>query len=111
MRLLDRLAAPQARAALPVNDFATFMSQTWTGSKDVESVQATFASYAADGYGGNGVVYACILARLQLFAQAEFKFQNLADKRLYGTPRAREAALIRAIQRRRKLRRRTRRSR
>jgi hypothetical protein len=84
MRLLDRLG-PQ-RAALPVNDFATFMSQTWTGSSDVESVQATFASYAADGYGGNGVVYACILARLQLFAQAEFKFQNLADKRLYGTP-------------------------
>ncbi len=86
MRLLDRLAAPQSRAALPVNDFASFMAQTWTGSKDVESVQATFASYAADGYGGNGVVYACILARLQLFAQAEFKFQNLADKRLFGSP-------------------------
>ena len=85
MRLLDRLGT-QGRAALPVNDFATFMAQTWSGSKDVESVQATFASYAADGYGGNGVVYACILARLQLFAQAEFKFQNLADKRLFGSP-------------------------
>jgi phage portal protein BeeE len=85
MRLLDRLG-PQTRAALPVGDMATFLAQSWGGSKDVESVQATFASYAVDGYGGNGVVFACILARLQLFAQAEFKFQALADKRLYGTP-------------------------
>lgn len=61
------------------------MSQTYA-AKDTESIQPTFASYASDGYCANGVVFTVILARLQLFAEASFKWRNLADKRLFGNP-------------------------
>lgn len=60
------------------------LSQTY-GARDTEPIQGTFAAYAAEGYASNGIVFTIILARLQLFAEASFKWRNLADKRLFGT--------------------------
>ena len=84
MRLIDRLRpTPEAaRADLPEwqNVYTTSYQQGTT-----ESLLPVFSSFAADGYKGNSIVFSVILARLMLVSEAEFKFQNLTDKRLFGT--------------------------
>lgn len=81
MRLLDQLAG---RAYLPpTSDAQTAFMQTYMDG-GLERVQPEFQSYVQDGYKGNGIVFALILARLSLFSEATFKFQNLADKTLFG---------------------------
>lgn len=62
------------------------MSQFMTTyySKNRESLGSSFRAYAEDGYAGNGIVFAVILARLSLFSEAEFKFRSV-DKQLFGT--------------------------
>lgn len=84
MRLIDRLRpSPEAaRADLPEwqSVFTTTYQQGTT-----ESVLPVFNSFANDGYKGNSIVFSVILARLMLFSEAEFKFQSLADKRMFGT--------------------------
>ncbi|MBP9835150.1 MAG: phage portal protein [Candidatus Microthrix sp.] len=84
MRLIDRLRpTPEAaRADLPEwqNVYTTSYQQGTT-----ESLLPVFTSFASDGYKGNSIVFSVILARLMLFSEAEFKFQNLTDKRLFGT--------------------------
>jgi HK97 family phage portal protein len=52
----------------------------------VERILPEFRSYAQDGYADNGIVFSVILARLMLFSEAQFKFQDLSSKRLFGTP-------------------------
>jgi hypothetical protein len=37
-------------------------------------------------YQNSGVVFGVVLARLSLFSEAEFKYQDLKDKHLFGTP-------------------------
>ena len=61
------------------------MVQTWGNGRGTESIAPTFVSYAADGYSSNGPVFACLNARLRYIGQAEFKFQDLARRSLYGT--------------------------
>jgi phage portal protein BeeE len=51
-----------------------------------ETVGTAFPSYVTNGYQSNGVVFAVANQRLMLFSQAEFKWQDLATRRLYGTP-------------------------
>jgi HK97 family phage portal protein len=82
-RLIDRLFG--ARAKLPDPEMVA-MVQTWGNGRGTESIAPTFVSYAADGYSGNGPVFACLNARLRYIGQAEFKFQDLAKRNLYGTP-------------------------
>jgi len=82
-RLIDRLTGRQSRADLPTFDYQSMLTQSW-GKSELEQVQQTFDSFAQDGYKGNGVVYALVLARLQLFSQAEFKYQRKAGLRLWG---------------------------
>lgn len=70
-------------------EFATQVAafQSWDGWNDErEKVAPTFESYVREGYKSNGVIFSVILARLMLFSEAEFKWQNLTDKRLYGDP-------------------------
>ena len=87
MRLFDRLTGRQdAARALPTQDVMTLLQQTWGGSDDYERIQATFASFATEGYASNGVIFSLVLKRLELFSQAEFKLQNITARRLYGTP-------------------------
>ena len=63
------------------------VSQTLRGSE--ETIDPTFKGYATAGYGGNAIVFACIQARLSLFAEARFQFRRLQSGRpgeLFGTP-------------------------
>lgn len=61
------------------------MSATWNGN-DSERIQQTYTSYAVSGYAANSPVFACSMARMQLLSQAQFKFQDLTTKRLFGSP-------------------------
>lgn len=54
------------------------------GSPNSEAILPMMASYARDAYKGNGVVFGAILARLSLFSEATFQFQDKTDKHLYG---------------------------
>jgi HK97 family phage portal protein len=79
MRLIDRI-----RKTEPASERAVVMSHSWGVSPNSERISADFASWAIDGYAGNGIVFAVLNARMNLFTEARFKWRNLADKRLYG---------------------------
>jgi phage portal protein BeeE len=53
------------------------------GQPDNERILPGFYN-AAQAYGSSAVVFGVILTRLQTFSEAEFKFQRLADKSLFG---------------------------
>jgi HK97 family phage portal protein len=85
-RLFDRIRTGGAdRSLLPEPELVAFMSQTWGGTKS-EQILRTYRDYSALGYSSNSVVFSCVLARLQMIAQAEFKFQDLATGKLYDDP-------------------------
>lgn len=49
---------------------------TFAGGEN-EQVEYDFAGYVSEAYKRNGVVYACIQARLLVFSEARFQFQSL----------------------------------
>ncbi len=81
-RLVDRLAIA-TRSNLPDPEQVEMMSQSW-GLSQTERILQTYRSYSVFGYASNSIVYACALARIQLLAQAQFKFQDLRTGKLYG---------------------------
>lgn len=85
MRLLDRLTG-RADTIQPYPSQADFALMESYRSTGLERMLPEFESYSVNGYKGNGIVFAVILARLSLFSEAEFKFRDLTTKRLYGTP-------------------------
>lgn len=87
MRLLDRLTARRSLADRMLPEDPTWGSfwVQWSGGGS-ETVPQTFGDYAGAGYSGNGVVFACILKRIELFSQARLKFRALSTLRLFGTP-------------------------
>ena len=82
MRLLDRLTGTPAPSVQRAGGMSQFMTTYW--SKNRESLGSSFRAYAEEGYAGNGIVFAVVLARLSLFSEAEFKFRSV-DKQLFGT--------------------------
>lgn len=48
---------------------------------NVEEIDNSFASLAQQAYMSNGIVYACFLARSQLFSEARFQFQRFRNGR------------------------------
>ena len=70
MSVLSRLRG-QTR---PVESRYTGMLQLWKDGP--EALPTDFASYIADGYKANGVVFAVILARLMLFCEASFLWRD-----------------------------------
>lgn len=54
------------------------------GAPDAEKIQPTWLNTTV-AYSGSGVVFGVIAARMNLFTEAEFKFQRLADKSIYGS--------------------------
>jgi phage portal protein BeeE len=67
---------------------AGMMPTTTLGSKE-EQIGGGFTSLIQGAYQANGVVFACMLARMALFAEARFQFQQLRKGRpgnLYSTP-------------------------
>lgn len=81
MRLLDRMRS----RALPDPETAIAMATTWSGMSGAELVAPTYESYATAAVMSNATVYALVQARMQLFAQAELKFQVLSTQRVFGT--------------------------
>lgn len=83
MKLIDRLRRqPESERAI---EQAVVMSESWQRSSR-EQIGRDFVSWSQDGFGGNPVVFAVLNARLNLFTEATFKFRQLSDKKLYGTP-------------------------
>lgn len=85
-RLLDRLSAryrSQGYYEGLASGAAVLM--TYGMDDDKEGPAQQLAEQCRQAYATNGVVAACILARMMLFSEAVFKFRSNVDKRLYGT--------------------------
>lgn len=92
MRLLDRVrpaAHTESRDSFGFSDWLSLYSgglaslgiqQTIQGQK-TEELPNSFTGYVQQGYQGNGVVFACELARLMVFSEARFQFQRLRKGR------------------------------
>jgi phage portal protein BeeE len=63
------------------NQFMTpgFFPQTTMGSKTENPIGGSFSALTAGAYSANPIVFACILARVQLFSEARFKFQAMKN--------------------------------
>lgn len=100
MALLDRVAAEVATARPETKAWSEppFWSlpdlrSGWVGD-DREKIEASFEGYVAQAYKRNGIVFACVQARLLPFSEARFQWQELVagrPGRLFGTP---ELALL-----------------
>lgn len=84
MRLLDQLLGRSERFNPASASGAAVLMQSF-GSADNEKILPTWTN-ATNAYSNSGVVFGVILARLMLFSEAEFKYQRLSDKGLFGTP-------------------------
>ena len=58
--------------------------ETWQSAS--ESPMTDFSSYVQTGYKSNGVVFSCILARMMLLGEVEFKYRDIGTQRLFGAP-------------------------
>jgi phage portal protein BeeE len=79
-------AAASTRYAVGT-DLSVYAGGAYTafGEPNNEKIQPGYAN-AVNAYNSSAIVFGAILARLNLFSEAEFKFQNLTDKSLFGTP-------------------------
>lgn len=96
MKLIDRLVTPRAEdrdATLTLSDLAmTFQGATYLlgGSPQVmpgvpsEAPPSDFAGMVRQVYQRNGVVAACITARMSLISEARFKWRQLSDRTMFG---------------------------
>ncbi len=55
---------------------------TWGGPEKGEPIDGTFTGFARGAYKANGVVFACILARLLMFAEVRFAFRRRTSGRV-----------------------------
>jgi len=80
MSLLERITSrpPTQRAE------AVRLYPTW--KTEVDPPFGNFEEYASVGFGSNAIVFACIQVRQRFLSEIEFKYQNLGDRRLYGSP-------------------------
>ena len=85
-RLLDRMLA---RTDSGYNEYmysgAYQVSASDPSGRYKEGVPAGIVRHARDAYESNGVVFACIAARMALFSEARFQFQSTVDRHLFGT--------------------------
>jgi len=87
MRLLDRLAE---RYSFRDQGYYEGMASgaavllTYTTDSNREKSPVDVLTKAVQAYQTNGIVYACVLARMMLLSEASFKFRSLTDKHLYG---------------------------
>lgn len=51
-----------------------------------EPIEKTASGMARSVFAGNGVAFTCAQLRMQVFSEVTFKWQDLANRRLYGTP-------------------------
>jgi phage portal protein BeeE len=67
--------------------YAQGINQTLTGK--TEEIDTSYAGYTRAAYKSNGIVFACMLARMMLFSEARLMFRKIASDgrpgELYGT--------------------------
>jgi phage portal protein BeeE len=91
VRLIERAVAGR-KGSMTFGGTGTFeLPSFWTGEavREREDIACNFDSYISGAYKSSGPVFACILARLFVFAEARFQFQRLTNGRpadLFGTP-------------------------
>lgn len=93
MRLLDRLTrrygygwdsdAGDYWGGMGEASGAAILTTTY-GQAGSESIVPQLANNAQLSYGSNAIVFGAILARLMLFSEARFAFQDVIDHHLYG---------------------------
>ncbi|WP_432112861.1 phage portal protein [Streptomyces sp. S1] len=49
--------------------------------ENFEAIEEDFEGYVAQAYKGDGIVYACMVARMRLFSQIRFQWQKMRDGR------------------------------
>jgi phage portal protein BeeE len=65
-----------------------FLQSGGTPTGNAEDIESSFEGYVAGAYKSNGVIYACMAARMLLFAEARFQFRRMRFGRpgdLFGT--------------------------
>lgn len=65
------------------------LASTYAVTGDREPIGNDFEEYVQKAYKANGIVFACVLARMLPFSEARFQFQQLVGGRpgdLFGTP-------------------------
>lgn len=66
-------------ASDPFESWSSWSS--WTSlNGDKETIDGSFESYIERGYKSNGIVFACILARLLVFSEARFQWRRYNDQ-------------------------------
>ncbi len=74
-----------------VNAFSTAYESVWSSWSNGtrESLPTDYEGYVAEAYTGNGVVFACAVARAMPFSESRFQYQRLEGGRptdLFGGP-------------------------
>lgn len=85
MRLIDRLLSRQAGYNEAMWSGAYYVTTSDPDGRGREGAEAGIVRTAREAYATNGVVFACIAARMALFSEARFQFQSTIDKHLFGT--------------------------
>ena len=83
MRLWDRLIRRDAGYWEGMASGAAVLTSSY-GSPDREAVLPQLAGWAQHVNASDSPVFSAILVRMMLLAEAQFQFQALSDKHLYG---------------------------
>lgn len=85
MRPIDRLARGRKARTLTFGggngtfDVGPIWTRDW--SEDENDIDCSFVGHVSNAYNTNGVVFACVLARLMVFSEARFQFQRIVNGR------------------------------
>lgn len=85
MRLADRVVARWSHRYWEGEASGAAVVLSYGPDPKREPAAAGMVMQAQQAYQANGVVFACILARMMLLSEAVFKFRTKTDKSLYGT--------------------------
>ena len=86
MRLIDRVLARQGYNEAMYSG-AYYVSTSDPSGRSREGAAEGIIRQARDAYAANGIVFACIVARMALLSQARFLFQSTADKHVFTDQR------------------------
>jgi phage portal protein BeeE len=82
-RLIDRLLSRQAGYNEAMYSGAYAVSVSDPSGRGKEGAPAGGVRHAREALAGNGIVFACIAARMSLFSEARLVWQSTADKHVY----------------------------
>lgn len=80
MNLLQRITTPPTQQRDLVELVETMQSEK------VERIGENFRSYVTRGYQDNGIIWACVIARVILFSQIEFALQDIQTREIRPLP-------------------------